>query len=458
MKTAFRNLTAADNSRARWARPVPTIADHLSAEILTGVERRRGPNRENFYDPVFPTVGPDVGCTSVSYGDFEALNEADFGVLTGAPLPSNRNDRDGNPVPRSGRAWTAEDVARVVFSSDLLTFSDYSGSSCERSNVAVFREKYAAAGFLVECGGSHGTEALLIPAAVLLRTRCGACGVIPTIAEALADAREAKSLSADELAERRATVEAARRRADAGEGRCERCALANDLRKDLAALDDYPVADDDAMGELEREAEDEAWGNYGASDFEKAVRARFPGPCDGVEIEFVAPDDLDWFELFREASDAANVYPEHETGGGVYFDTDRAAAAVSWTRLAELGCTFPKPRPVKRARVRAALARYNRARHAQAAFGRRLGARSPKGGRPARKGPNLRPGVKGDARPTWTGGRELWAEESRLARRRRAAERGLTAIEEAAQRDFTSPRVLGRHGHPAPTTAEGGAS
>lgn len=93
-------------------------------------------------------------------------------------------------------------------------------------------------------------------------------------------------------------------------------------------MEDYRVIDEDDLGQIEMELENEAWDNYGRADFTSALREAATDP-DAFE---------DWLDTHTvqypsEALDRANVYPEHASGGSVYWDWERVAP-VWWDMYA----------------------------------------------------------------------------------------------------------------------------
>lgn len=149
---------------------------------------------------------------------------------------------------------------------DYLSGSDYSGSLVERSNRDVWRETFAEGEdqWWCEVLGGHGTFAIVV------------------------------------------------RIAD----------MPDDAREFLDALEDYPLADEDAHSRLEMEAQDEAWENWARHEFETEIEQKFDG-------EFSSEMDREaLFELFRKACDESNTYWENESGDSMYIDMDRVVTAV----------------------------------------------------------------------------------------------------------------------------------
>jgi hypothetical protein len=103
-------------------------------------------------------------------------------------------------------------------------------------------------------------------------------------------------------------------------------AAAAALEEWAGALENYPVADEEAYSRAELEATAEAWENWAASDF----RRHLPGEFDLSEV---TEDDL--WELWSRHADAAGVY-WYEEGGGMYADVRRVARHVTAEEVAAL--------------------------------------------------------------------------------------------------------------------------
>lgn len=84
----------------------------------------------------------------------------------------------------------------------------------------------------------------------------------------------------------------------------------------LAGLEDYPLLDEEKHSEMEFEAEDEAWSNWGRSEYKSALEKAFNGDADEVTMDVID-------EHFAHARDAANVYWVNESGDSMYIDIAR---------------------------------------------------------------------------------------------------------------------------------------
>ena len=102
----------------------------------------------------------------------------------------------------------------------------------------------------------------------------------------------------------------------------------------LDKLHDYPVMDDEALSEVEREDEDEAWESYARRDFASALGKRF-----GVDRDAIKETE-DLRSLFTRAADRGNVNGGpgivHESDGP-YFMCEEVAEHVTMAECAALG-------------------------------------------------------------------------------------------------------------------------
>lgn len=90
----------------------------------------------------------------------------------------------------------------------------------------------------------------------------------------------------------------------------------DELLRVIRKLDDYPVVDEEAWSEVEREREEEAWDNWVRSDFVHELTKHF-------DLEEWEPTDEESAELFERLRERANVYWVHETGDSVFIDLKR---------------------------------------------------------------------------------------------------------------------------------------
>jgi len=170
-------------------------------------------------------------------------------------------------LERAGKAESTDDPATdctLFIVPGILSGSDYSGSSVELSNYRTFLESWRNVPGVVDLHGGHGTYAIAI--------RLDVC--------------EAGILQA------------------------------------LEALDDYPVLDDDAMGEVEAEQDREAWESWARDDFKRELERRH-----GVDVSEVSDDDI--ARVFLAACEAT----------GNYFECDGADRFIRVEQVAP-GCTL----------------------------------------------------------------------------------------------------------------------
>jgi hypothetical protein len=85
-----------------------------------------------------------------------------------------------------------------------------------------------------------------------------------------------------------------------------------------AALESYPVLDEEAYAEAEVEAEDEAYTGWVRHDLIRGIPDRYTR----IHLKIDALDQDQEYELFREAMEAAGTYFEHGNEGPS-IDIDR---------------------------------------------------------------------------------------------------------------------------------------
>jgi hypothetical protein len=159
------------------------------------------------------------------------------------------------------------EFAARVYVPSLLAGSDYSGGSLTLSNFNVFKDQFKSLQGVEwwELFGGHGTYAIAI------RATC----------------------TNEEMVE---------------------------FFEQLAK---YPVADEDDMSEVERNAEDEAWDSWIRSDFTRELKKNFN------EETIDELTDAELREIFTCGMDRANEYYEHETGGSVFVRLEKVVAAIT---------------------------------------------------------------------------------------------------------------------------------
>jgi len=160
--------------------------------------------------------------------------------------------------------------------SDYLGYSDYSGSQVERANVATFLERFGD-DYVIELHGGHGTFALAIHL-----------------------------------------------RASAEVWEC------------LEGLENYPCLDDEALSNLETEAEDEAWKDSVESDFRKDLGGHFD-----IDLDEVPAEPL--YTLFLALAERANEYWYHETGGDCGIRLERLVQVAERSEVRALPGSIELP-------------------------------------------------------------------------------------------------------------------
>jgi len=120
--------------------------------------------------------------------------------------------------------------------------------------------------------------------------------------------------------------------------------LSEDLLENLQSLENYPVLDEDALGELEMELQGEAWENYLRSDFSRALERLLcdllsahyeDGDEDRAEqsVENLSEEQL--WELFSRTADENGIYWENQHND-CWIDSDRVAQSLSEDQLLSL--------------------------------------------------------------------------------------------------------------------------
>jgi hypothetical protein len=175
---------------------------------------------------------------------------------------------------------------------NFLSGGDYANSTLvEVSNHKLFLERYGSIRGVIDVSGSHGSFAVAINLAVV-------------------------SPAEDEL------------------------------WADLLELKDYPVLDEEHHSNMEFEAQEEAWVNWGRKDFIREIKKSFDLSEEDEEIL----DGLDGndpqdriYGLFRQLSEDANEYWETEAGGGQYINIERIVQEMNDDELNDLLRPPPPP-------------------------------------------------------------------------------------------------------------------
>jgi len=89
-----------------------------------------------------------------------------------------------------------------------------------------------------------------------------------------------------------------------------------ELIRIIAALDDYPIINEERISIVENEAEEEAWENWLCSDFRSAIETTF-----GVDTDSINNETLQ--DLYYALGEKTNTYGFCKTGNSWWIDIDR---------------------------------------------------------------------------------------------------------------------------------------
>lgn len=76
----------------------------------------------------------------------------------------------------------------------------------------------------------------------------------------------------------------------------------------VAALEVYPVVDEEALSRLEAEGANESWEAFYECDWRRMIAEHFAG--DDEDPDTIADLEIDWRQHFEEAREEANIYWE----------------------------------------------------------------------------------------------------------------------------------------------------
>jgi hypothetical protein len=173
---------------------------------------------------------------------------------------------------------------------DLLSGSDYSGSAVERSNYQTFLDAFGDLPGVHPVTGGYGTYAIAI---------------------------------------HRKTYEVAAR--SSSHSHHDTIARLAEMYETLTALEDYPVLDDEAMYELEREWQNEAWDWTIRGDYLTALAERIQALAEDQDlyatIDWLDVDDGLIRQTFETAADDACIYWETENSSS-WIDAAQVAQAT----------------------------------------------------------------------------------------------------------------------------------
>lgn len=161
---------------------------------------------------------------------------------------------------------------------NLMSGSDYGGSTVTRSNYLAMKEYVKRSKFVKEVSGGHGTYALAFNVSRL-------------------------------------------------KGK-----LALELVDIFKMLQNYPLVDEEAMSNLEMELENEYWENDLKEEFCKAIEKSLSSIGFTVEVD----RDSTWlWEAYRILMDKTNTYPIFETGCSIYIDVEELCHIDNLSYLVE---------------------------------------------------------------------------------------------------------------------------
>jgi hypothetical protein len=151
-------------------------------------------------------------------------------------------------------------------------YSDYSGSTVERSNCDVFLERYGKRPDVWETYGGFSTRGAVMRRMVY------------------------DDPQTDEEEE---------------------------IKECIDSLFNYPVIDEERMSNLEFELEEESWNDYGRSDLRYALKKA--GIYTDEEMDDISDESLD--QMWYVTCDVEAIYPIFEDANGPYFYIDDAVKA-----------------------------------------------------------------------------------------------------------------------------------
>jgi hypothetical protein len=103
---------------------------------------------------------------------------------------------------------------------------------------------------------------------------------------------------------------------------------------DLDSLEDYLVLDENLLGNIELEIEQEMWSGCYRHDFICSLQTRFNLDDDAFDIISANPDDV--YALFLDLCDLSNTYWVMEGASSAYIDVDRVAKVATFNNILNL--------------------------------------------------------------------------------------------------------------------------
>ena len=107
--------------------------------------------------------------------------------------------------------------------------------------------------------------------------------------------------------------------------------ITDEMIEDLNSLEEYPVLDDEDHGEVEMEAENEAWECYVSHDFAEALAKKFPALEE--QIEDFSEDRLQ--QIFYILMERTNTDWEHECGNVAFVCIERVLEGATEQDITE---------------------------------------------------------------------------------------------------------------------------
>lgn len=120
--------------------------------------------------------------------------------------------------------------------------------------------------------------------------------------------------------------------------------LSEELLESLQSLESYPVLNEDALGELELELQNQAWENWARSDFSRALERLLcdllsahyeDGDEDRAEQSVESLSDEQLWSLFDNAKESANLYWESQHNDS-WIGVEKVAESLSEDQLLSL--------------------------------------------------------------------------------------------------------------------------
>jgi hypothetical protein len=200
-------------------------------------------------------------------------------------------------IPYAGEI-TDSPESNLYIMPDLLSGSDYSGGAVERSNHRAFINAFGHLPGIHAVYGGHGTYAIAVSVRMyrlsMVASPYSGLSILRTLAE---------------------------------------------MYEALSALQgDDPVIDDEALREVERELQDEAWDHCVRKDYLTALEGRLEDLAAendiDAAIEWRSIDDGEIRRVFEIAAADAGVYWEKD-GADYWIDAEKAAAATDFPVISD---------------------------------------------------------------------------------------------------------------------------